>query len=96
MKRKAARRTKPPLTPGARMRAIRMGRGLTMRDVERGCAGITFRTRATKYFVRRSQLSAYENDKLVPSIFKLYALSSVYRCKLRTLLSCYLPSLTGR
>ncbi len=70
------------------MRTIRTRRGLIMRDVERGCAGIAF---ITKYFVRCSQLSSYENGKLVPSIFELYALSQVYHSTMTALVNCYLP-----
>ncbi len=96
MKRKPEPIRKTLLSPGTRLRAIRTRRGLTMQDVEQGCAGIAFRTNSTKYFVRRSQLSGYENDKLVPSIFKLYSLSRAYGCTMRKLLNCYLPTVQRR
>jgi len=60
-----------------------------MREVERDSAAIAFRMSSTKYLVRRSLLSSYENNKLFPSIFKLHSLSVVYRCRMRRLLDCF-------
>ncbi len=89
MKRRKTPKQRPLHTPGTRLRALRIRRRFTMRDVEEISARIAFRMNATKYLVRRGLLSNYENDKLVPSIFKLHSLSYAYGCRIRTLLDCY-------
>jgi transcriptional regulator with XRE-family HTH domain len=77
------------LAAGLNLRASRERLGLTMRDVETASARIAERHGNDEFAVSPSRLSDIETKGLVPSIFRLYSLSVIYRRDLREVLSWY-------
>src|SRR3979411_3314042 len=63
--------------------------GLTMRDVETSSARIADKYRNEEFSVPPSRLSDIETKAILPSIYRLYTLSVIYRRDLRELLSWY-------
>lgn len=77
------------LTAGLNLRSLRERLGLTMREVERSCARIAERHRNDEFAVSPSHLSDIETKGSLPSIFRVYSLSIIYRCDLREILAWY-------
>src|SRR5271165_26726 len=77
------------LVAGLNLRGLRERLGLTMREVESASFLIAERHLNDEFAVCPSRLSDIETKGLVPSIFRLYALSVIYRCDLREILSWY-------
>jgi hypothetical protein len=77
------------LTAGLNLRGVRERLGLTMREVESTSFRIAERHGNDEFAVCPSRLSDIETKGLVPSIFRLYSLSIVYRCDLREILAWY-------
>jgi hypothetical protein len=63
--------------------------GLTMRDVETASARIADRHRNEEYAIPPSRLSDIETKGIVPSIYRVYTLSVIYRQDMRNILSLY-------
>ncbi|MGC2184925.1 MAG: helix-turn-helix transcriptional regulator [Terriglobales bacterium] len=77
------------LAAGLNLRGLRERLGLTMREVESASARIAERHGNDEFGVSPSRLSDIETKGLVPSIFRLYSLTIVYRCDLREILAWY-------
>jgi transcriptional regulator with XRE-family HTH domain len=77
------------LAAGLNLRGLRERLGLTMREVESASSLIAERHGNDEFGVCPSRLSDIETKGLVPSIFRLYSLSIIYRCDLRELLAWY-------
>src|SRR5713101_9623297 len=74
---------------GKNLRTLREKLGLTMRDVETSSARMAEKYRNEEYSIPPSRLSDVETKGILPSIFRLYTLSVIYRRDLRELLSWY-------
>jgi transcriptional regulator with XRE-family HTH domain len=77
------------LAAGLNLRSLRERLGLTMREVENASLRIAGRHESDEFAVCPSRLSDIETKGLIPSIFRLYSLSIVYRCDLREILAWY-------
>ena len=77
------------LSAGLNLRGLRERLGLTMREVESASFRIAERHGNDEFAVCPSRLSDIETKGLVPSIYRLYSLSIVYRCDLREILTWY-------
>jgi hypothetical protein len=77
---------KDVVPPGEHLTKLRMRLGITTRDVERLSQQIAETEGNAEYQISNPWLTQLENSDSVPSIFKLYSLSSIYRVKLADLL----------
>jgi transcriptional regulator with XRE-family HTH domain len=77
------------LPAGKSLRTLREKLGLTMRDVENSSACIADKYRNEEFSIPPSRLSDIETKGILPSIYRLYTLSVIYRRDLRELLSWY-------
>jgi transcriptional regulator with XRE-family HTH domain len=72
--------TDPALSPGAQLRRIRRGLGLTMRDVENFSTKIADDQKNSEYVLSKSWLEVLENKNgHRPGLAKLYSLSAIYK-----------------
>lgn len=67
------------LTPGQRLRELRENLGLNLRQVEEASERIAARTGVSEYLVSVSRLSDIETKGVLPTIYRLYSLSAIYR-----------------
>jgi len=77
------------LTPGQRLRMLREAFGLTIREVETASLRIAATRGNDDFAIPLSRLSDIETKSIVPSIFRLYSLSIIYRRDMRELMSWY-------
>jgi transcriptional regulator with XRE-family HTH domain len=77
------------VTGGQNLRLLREQLGLTMRDVETASARIATKRRNSEFAITPSRLSDLETKGVVPSIYRLYSLSVIYRRDVRELLQWY-------
>jgi transcriptional regulator with XRE-family HTH domain len=77
------------LPAGKSLRTLREKLGLTMRDVENSSARVAERYRNEEFSIPPSRLSDIETKGILPSIYRLYTLSVIYRRDLRELMSWY-------
>src|SRR5258708_13989107 len=77
------------LVAGLNWRGLREGLGLTRREGESASFRIAEGHGNDEFAVCPSRLSDIETKGLVPSIYRLYSLSIVYRCDLREILAWY-------
>lgn len=77
------------LAGGQSLRILRERLGLTMRDVETASALIAARHKSDEFAIPPSRLSDIETKGVVPSIYRLYSLSIIYRRDARELLSFF-------
>jgi transcriptional regulator with XRE-family HTH domain len=77
------------LPAGKSLRTLREKLGLTMRDVETSSARVADRYRNEEFSIPPSRLSDIETKGILPSIYRLYTLSVIYRRDLRELMSWY-------
>jgi transcriptional regulator with XRE-family HTH domain len=77
------------LPAGKSLRILREKLGLTMRDVEHSSARLAERHRNEEFSIPPSRLSDIETKGILPSIYRLYTLSVIYRRDLHELLSWY-------
>lgn len=80
---------------GQNLRALREQLGLTMRDVESASARIAEKHGNDEFGIPPSRLSDVETKGVIPSIYRFYSLSVIYRRDLRELLSWYGVDLNG-
>jgi transcriptional regulator with XRE-family HTH domain len=74
---------------GQNLRGVRERLGLTMRDVESASARIAQRHDNEEFLIGPSRLSDIETKGIVPSIYRIYALSIIYRRDLHEILRWY-------
>ena len=77
------------LPAGKSLRALREKLGLTMRDIEVSSARMAEKYRNEEFSIPPSRLSDIETKNVLPSIFRLYTLSVIYRRDMRELLEWY-------
>ena len=77
------------LSPGQRLRALREEFGYTIRDVEAASIKIAARRQTDDYAIALSRLSDIETKGVIPSIYRLYTLATIYRRDIRELMSWY-------
>jgi len=77
------------LSAGQNLRALRERLGLTMRDVETSSAAIAEKHQSDEFAIPPSRLSDMETKGVVPSIYRLYSLSVIYRKDAREILTWY-------
>jgi len=74
---------------GQNLRALREQLGLTMRDVESASMRIAEKHGNDEFGVPPSRLSDVETKGVIPSIYRMYSLSIIYRKDIRELMSWY-------
>jgi transcriptional regulator with XRE-family HTH domain len=74
---------------GENLRKLREKLGLTMRDVEEASRRLARRHRNPRLIISPARLSVIEAKNVVPSIFRVYALSRIYDCTIQTILLFY-------
>lgn len=77
------------LSAGQSLRLVREALGLTMRDVETASTNIAAKHRSEEFAIPPSRLSDIETKGVVPSIYRLYSLSVIYRRDAREILALY-------
>src|SRR6202049_5385791 len=75
--------------PREALKEIRLRLGITTRDVADFSQKIAETEGNPEFHISNAWLTQVENSDSVPSIFKLYSLSSVYRIKFTDLLRLY-------
>jgi transcriptional regulator with XRE-family HTH domain len=75
--------------PGERLRAARVSRGLTLRDVYRASLTVARQLGDSDFAVPASRLHHIETTHTVPGVHKLYTLACVYQCEVNEVLSWY-------
>jgi transcriptional regulator with XRE-family HTH domain len=74
-------------TVGTRLKEIRARLGLTTREVETKSQQVADDRHNREFYLSHAWLTDIENDKFLPSLFKLFTLSAVYRCSFPDLAS---------
>lgn len=77
------------MNAGLQLRAVRESLGLTIRDVETATEALSQKYSNDDYYIPLSRLSDIETKGVVPSIYRLYALSVMYHRELQELLDMY-------
>ncbi len=77
------------LSAGKKLREIRYRLGLTLRDVEDSSAALAEARGIEEFVTNPSRLSDIETKGVMPSIYRLYVLSLIYRTPLTDLLDFY-------
>src|SRR6202140_5144145 len=75
--------------PGDQLRELRNRLGITTREVEELSRRLAERTGNEEYYISNAWLTQLENKNSVPSIYKLYSLSVIYRTKFNDLLAVF-------
>ncbi len=75
--------------PGEQLRDIRLRLGITVREVADESQKIAELEANPEFAISNPWLSQLENSSSVPSIFKLYSLSSIYRFKFTDLVALF-------
>jgi len=75
--------------PGEKLKRIRERLKLTYRDVERASQQIAERRRSDEFAIALSRLADIENKRTVPTIYRIYTLSVVYRLDYQEVLRWY-------
>jgi transcriptional regulator with XRE-family HTH domain len=75
--------------PGEQLRDIRLRLGITVREVAEESQKIAELEANPEFAISNPWLSQLENSSSVPSIFKLYSLSSIYRFKFTDLVALF-------
>lgn len=77
------------LGAGQRLRALREKCGLTVRDVEAASEIIAGAKNNPEFALSISRISDFETKGILPSIFRLYSLSVIYKTSFTEILSWY-------
>jgi len=77
------------LPAGKSLRTLREKLGLTMRDIDASSARVAEKYRNEEFAIPPSRLSDIETKGVLPSIFRLYTFSVLYRRDIRELMSWY-------
>ena len=77
------------MNAGQKLRATREKLGLTIRDVETASARLAAKYGIDEYNIPLSRVSDIETKGIIPSIYRLYAFSVIYRVRVDELLSWY-------
>lgn len=77
------------MPPSEIVKRLRLRLGLTTRDIAEGSARIAAANNNPEFHISNAWLSQIENSDSVPSIFKLYSLSVLYRLPIGDVLKLY-------
>src|SRR5579862_8458896 len=77
------------MRPGEQLRELRNRLGVTTREVEEFSRTIAEDSQNEEFYISNAWLTQLENKNSVPSIFKLYSLSVIYRTKFNDLLAIF-------
>jgi len=77
------------VSAGNNLRVVREKLGLTMRDVETASEAIARARGNEEFFVPISRLTDFETRGVIPSIYRLSSLATVYRIQPREIFSMY-------
>lgn len=77
------------LRPGEELKRIRTRLGVTTREVEEYSRTISSDRENDEFYISNAWLTQLENTNSVPSIYKLYSLSLIYRTKFSDLLAVF-------
>lgn len=77
------------LSAGKRLRELREQMGLTLRDVEISSTTLSESRGIDEFIINPSRLSDIETKGVIPSIYRLYVLSVIYRADFTELLKLY-------
>jgi len=75
--------------PGDQLRELRNRLGVTTREVEELSRRLAERTGNEEYYISNAWLTQLENKNSVPSIYKLFSLSVIYRSTFSDLLAVF-------
>jgi transcriptional regulator with XRE-family HTH domain len=78
-----------PLRPGEKLRALRSRLGITTREVEECSRAIAEDHHNDEFYISNAWLTQLENKNSIPSIYKLFSLSVIYRAKFADLLEMF-------
>ena len=82
------------MRPGEQLRELRNRFGMTTREVEEFSRSIAEDRQNEEFYISNAWLTQLENKNSVPSIYKLYSLSVIYRTKFNDLLVVFGIDLT--
>jgi transcriptional regulator with XRE-family HTH domain len=77
------------MRPGDQLRELRNRLGVTTREVEEFSRTIAEDRQNEEFYISNAWLTQLENKNSVPSIYKLYSLSVIYRTKFNDLLGVF-------
>src|ERR1700741_1929886 len=77
------------LQPSQKLKDVRARLGITTRDVSELSQKIADHEGNSEFHISNAWLTQIENSDSVPSIFKLYSLSAIYRIKFTDILFLY-------
>ena len=77
------------LSAGRKLRELRERTGLTLRDVELASTSLAESRGIEEFVINPSRLSDIETKGVIPSIYRLYVLSVIYRADFTELLKLY-------
>ena len=77
------------MRPVEQLREIRNRLGITTREVEEFSRTIAEDSQNEEFYISNAWLTQLENKKSVPSTYKLYSLSVIYRTKFNDLLAVF-------
>jgi transcriptional regulator with XRE-family HTH domain len=92
---KSSAGSKAVVEAGSKLREIREGRGLTMRDVHGESRSIAQKHGRRGFEMVPSRLHMLERGLHVPNVFRLYSLSTIYGISVKELFSLYGLKLSG-
>jgi transcriptional regulator with XRE-family HTH domain len=77
------------MRPGDQLRELRNRLGVTTREVEEFSRSIAEDRQNEEFYISNAWLTQLENKSSIPSIYKLYSLSVIYRTKFQDLLTVF-------
>jgi transcriptional regulator with XRE-family HTH domain len=77
------------MRPGDQLRELRNRLGVTTREVEEFSRAIAEDQQNEEFYISNAWLTQLENKNSIPSIYKLYSLSVIYRTKFNELLTVF-------
>jgi transcriptional regulator with XRE-family HTH domain len=77
------------MRPGEQLRELRNRLGVTTREVEEFSRTIAEDRHNEEFYISNAWLTQLENKNSIPSIYKLYSLSVIYRTKFQDLLEVF-------
>ena len=80
---------KPTPSAGEKLKELRVGLGLTTRDVEQKSQQIAEDRHNREYYISHAWVTDIENGKFTPSIYKLHTFSAIYNRRITELLSYF-------
>jgi transcriptional regulator with XRE-family HTH domain len=81
--------TGPRMRPGDQLRELRNRLGVTTREVEEFSRTIAEDQQNEEFYISNAWLTQLENKSSIPSIYKLYSLSVIYRARFNELLDVF-------